>query len=118
MAKYQEDEEETFDYWAWRAEIEAQIAALQMELYNLNAVIMYANDAKSAIGCLSSKLTASSDLFKQAGTIGGIPLDRGKASERATQLNKIKLDIQKIPDGLAPRIAEIQAEIDRLSSML
>lgn len=115
MAK---DEEDELSYEEWRAQIKAEIAALQAELNNLCAVQGYANDASGALGCLSGKLTASSDLFKQAGTIGGVPLDRGKASQRATELNKIKQDVQRISDELAPKIADIKAEISRLRSLL
>lgn len=110
--------EKELSYEEWKAQIEAQIAALTAELEGLLAVQTYANEAGDAIDCISSKLAASSDLFKKAGTIGGIPLDKGKASQRANQLSKISLDVRKISSDLAPRIAELEAEIARLESLI
>lgn len=96
------------------AAIMATIIQKEAELKGLETTKKQVDDLYGIMDCITSKFTKAGELISEAGSIDGLPFDKGKTAESGAELQSITADIESTKGDLAARIAALQSEIQML----
>lgn len=96
------------------ASIMAKIKRKEAELENLKTTKKQVDKVHEIMSCVAKKFSKAGELISQAGSIDGLPFDKGKTAESGVELTNIAADIKGTQVDLAARIAALESEIQGL----